>query len=516
MHTPSISRQVSGKRRVFALLLGLFLLISSTCAYSEGVSVSSRIDALLSAQQSAAGADSLQSWLNGALCKQAGSSAEWYVLALRQNTQGLDYSAYADALQQYVEIAPPASASSRLKLALLLTACGRADHPFVAAARAEDIGRQGVMSWIYGLHLLNNLPGTAGEIDQAVASLLSLQLADGGWAVMGAQSDADVTAMALQALAPTLANHSDAQAAADRALALLSAMQADTGDYRSMGTSNCESAAQVIIALCALGIDPLTDARFIKNGCSALDALLRYQLEDGSFAHTAGGAKNNMATVQALSALIALKRFQAGQGSYYLLDALPAAQQAAAVGWKTWSVIGIAAFGILFTVILWLLKKRNYKNFVFLWLICGALALALCLLRIESTGDYYAPSPIVSASAGEVTLTIRCDTVKGRTDARYIPDSAVILPETSYKIAENATVYDVLVQAAKENQLQLDCQGTYVASISHLYEFDFGNLSGWMYRVNGAFPDVGCGEYQLSDCDRIEWLYTCDLGRDLP
>ena len=274
MHTPIISRQVSSKRRVFALLLGLFLLFSSTCAYSEGVSVSSRIDALLSAQQSAAGADSLQSWLNGALCEQTGSSAEWYVLALRQNTQGLDYSAYADVLQQYVEIAPPASASSRLKLALLLTACGRADHPFVAAARAEDIGRQGVMSWIYGLHLLNNLPGTAGEIDQAVASLLSLQLADGGWAVMGAQSDADVTAMALQALAPTLANHSDAQAAADRALALLSAMQADTGDYRSMGTSNCESAAQVIIALCALGIDPLTDARFIKNGCSALDAML--------------------------------------------------------------------------------------------------------------------------------------------------------------------------------------------------------------------------------------------------
>lgn len=516
MHTPSISRQGSGKRRVFALLLGLFLLISSTYAYSEGISVSSRIDTLLSAQQSAAGADSLQSWLNGALCEQAGGSAEWYVLALRQNTQGLDYTAYADALQQYVESAPPASASSRLKLALLLTACGRADHPFVAAARAEEIGRQGVMSWIYGLHLLNNLPGTAGEIDQAVASLLSLQLADGGWAVMGAQSDADVTAMALQALAPTLTNHSDAQAAADRALALLSAMQADTGDYRSMGTPNCESAAQVIIALCALGIDPLTDARFIKNGYSALDAMLRYQLEDNTFAHMAGGAKNNMATVQALSALIALKRFQAGQGSYYLLDALTSAPQSTQLSWKVWAVIAIAAFGILFTVILWLLKKRNYKNFILLWLICGVLALALCLLRIESAANYYAPSPTVSASVGEVTLTIRCDTVKGRTDARYIPDSAVILPEASYKIAENATVYDVLVQAAKQNQLQLDCRGTYVAGISHLYEFDFGNLSGWMYRVNGVFPDVGCGEYQLSDGDRIEWLYTCDLGRDLP
>ena len=64
--------------------------------------------------------------------------------------------------------------------------------------------------------------------------------------------------------------------------------------------------------------------------------------------------------------------------------------------------------------------------------------------------------------------------------------------------------------------MQLDCRGTYVAGISHLYEFDFGNLSGWMYRVNGFFPDVACGEYQLSDGDRIEWLYTCDLGRDLP
>ena len=126
------------------------------------------------------------------------------------------------------------------------------------------------------------------------------------------------------------------------------------------------------------------------------------------------------------------------------------------------------------------------------------------------------PCALIGLQTIARALTIRCDTVKGLTDARYIPDSAVILPETSYKIAENATVYDVLVQAAKENQLQLDCRGTYVAGISHLYEFDFGNLSGWMYRVNGVFPDVGCGEYQLSDDDRIEWLYTCDLGRDLP
>lgn len=517
MHTCSIACKISGKRRVIALLLGVFLLIFSVFGCAEGISLDARIDRMLSAQQAAAGADSLQAWLDGALHDQAGGSAEWYVLALHQYAAGLDYTAYADALQQYVESTPPASASTRLKLALLLTACGRADHPFVAAARAEDIGRQGVMSWIYGLHLLVNLPDTAAETDQAVAALLSLQLADDGWAVMGTQSDADVTAMALQALAPTLASHPDAQAAAARALTLLSVMQADSGDYRSMGTANCESAAQVIIALCALGVDPLTDARFIKNGSSALDAMLRYQAEDSAFAHVAGGAKNNMATVQALSALIALRRFQAGQGAYYLLDTLPAASASAsaALSWKTWSLIGIAAIGVLVSILLWLFKKRNYKNFVFLWLICGVLALALCLLRVESAAHYYAPAASPAASTGEVTLSIRCDTVKGKTDTRYIPSNAVILAETRYKIAENTTVYDVLVQASRENQLQLDCRGAYVAGISHLYEFDFGNLSGWMYRVNGDFPDVGCGEYQLSDGDRIEWLYTCDMGRDL-
>ena len=55
----------------------------------------------------------------------------------------------------------------------------------------------------------------------------------------------------------------------------------------------------------------------------------------------------------------------------------------------------------------------------------------------------------------------------------------------------------------------------YISGINYLYELDFGDMSGWIYHVNDDEPLVGCGEYKLSDGDNIEWLYTCDLGKDL-
>ena len=55
----------------------------------------------------------------------------------------------------------------------------------------------------------------------------------------------------------------------------------------------------------------------------------------------------------------------------------------------------------------------------------------------------------------------------------------------------------------------------YVEGISNIYEFDCGELSGWMYKVNGWFPNYGCSRYQLKPGDRVEWVYTCDLGDDV-
>ena len=57
--------------------------------------------------------------------------------------------------------------------------------------------------------------------------------------------------------------------------------------------------------------------------------------------------------------------------------------------------------------------------------------------------------------------------------------------------------------------------GVYIEGIANLYEFDCGPLSGWMYAVNGAFPNYGCGTCKVKSGDRIQWIYTCDLGRDI-
>ena len=117
-------------------------------------------------------------------------------------------------------------------------------------------------------------------------------------------------------------------------------------------------------------------------------------------------------------------------------------------------------------------------------------------------------------------MEIRCDTVLGKTDKDYIPEDGTILPETSFEIEEGETVYDVLTEAAQTYGLQLDNKGSltnmvYVSGINYLYELEFGELSGWVYHVNVISPSRGCAEYVLSDGDRIEWLYTCELGRDL-
>lgn len=109
-------------------------------------------------------------------------------------------------------------------------------------------------------------------------------------------------------------------------------------------------------------------------------------------------------------------------------------------------------------------------------------------------------------------------------DEKYVPKDGVILKAAKYELlTDNESVWDVLLRATKEHKIQLEYQGAskniyksvYVEGINHLYEFSAGELSGWMYQVNGTYPNYGCGQYVLKDGDVIEWHYTVDLGRDL-
>ena len=216
---------------------------------------------------------SIQNWIDGSLSQNPANGSEWYVLALCQYGN-YDFSTYKSSLLSYLENNKVGSASSRLKFALILCAMGSTDS-YIGEVAGEAIGKQGIMSYVFGLHLLNNI-GSDKAKNEVISTLLSLQKSDGGWAVMGDYGDNDVTAMTVQALAPHYKTNPEVKIAVDKALTLLSARQKSDGDYASYGVDNPESTAQVLLALSSLEIDFENDSRFIKNGNTLIDGKTRF------------------------------------------------------------------------------------------------------------------------------------------------------------------------------------------------------------------------------------------------
>ncbi len=151
--------------------------------------------------------------------------------------------------------------------------------------------------------------------DGYVDAILTRQNADGGWSLGGGASDPDLTAMALQALA-RYRSRADVSAAVEAGLSCLSQMQEENGAFSSWGTESSESVSQVLTALTELGLS-LDDARFVKNGQTLEDVLLRFAQDDGSFAHTPEDGGNLLATTQAFYALTALQRARDGKPTLY-------------------------------------------------------------------------------------------------------------------------------------------------------------------------------------------------------
>lgn len=126
------------------------------------------------------------------------------------------------------------------------------------------------------------------------------------------------------------------------------------------------------------------------------------------------------------------------------------------------------------------------------------------------------------------TIEIRCDTILNNMDKLtsgkegYVPSDGAILRKTTVGFNEGETVYDVLQRICKSKGIQLEASwspiygSSYVEGINHLYEFDCGPQSGWVYKVNGWCPNYGCSAYKLGNGDAISWLYTCEgLGADV-
>lgn len=125
------------------------------------------------------------------------------------------------------------------------------------------------------------------------------------------------------------------------------------------------------------------------------------------------------------------------------------------------------------------------------------------------------------------TFSIECSTILNNLNQldpdklEMVPSGGMILSQTTVTFYEGESVFDVLQRLCKEKGIHMESSWTpiynsaYIEGIHNLYEFDCGELSGWMYRVNGWYPNYGCSRYQLKDGDVVEWRYTCDLGNDV-
>ena len=282
-----------------------------------------------------------------------GEGYEWVALSLARASDAesrTSLGGFADAMEERARacggVLDEHSSTEYSKTILALTAVGRDARDvagydlFEGLADMGFVEMQGINGPIWALIALDcspayGIPGTdvdsPASRDALVAAVLEGQGDDGGWPYTGDPADpgvVDLTAMALTALSPYAGDdgRDDARAAVERGLDFLSAAQEPDGGFVGEdGDEASESAAQAVIAICSLGIDPDTDERFVKEGGSLLDNLLSYQTRDGGFSHLLGDEHaDDVASDQALEALVAVQRLRSGQASLYDMgDVLP-------------------------------------------------------------------------------------------------------------------------------------------------------------------------------------------------
>lgn len=324
----------------FVKVIALFLcaaMLSSTAFAAEEASVEEKIMAAAEGISALGGTPGKM--LKDQKMFPAGTSGcDWTAIALALAGCEEYYEAYLNAMEEYVEHAyaekgyldkNKATEYHRIALTVLAlggdpTAFGKKTDGTVVDLIAEgtynyagnSLGTQGLNGWIWALIALDAsgeaLPSDGKyQREDIVNAILEAQEPEGGFGLVKGGSDVDITAMALQALAPY---QNECRQEIDAALSYLAAEMTDTCGYVYYGAENAESAAQVVLALTALGIDPEQDDRFIRNGNTLLTEIDRFRQADGSYGHLLTDTKGDyLATAQTMFALIAVQRLRNGR-----------------------------------------------------------------------------------------------------------------------------------------------------------------------------------------------------------
>lgn len=366
---------------LFLMMCVTFITPTSAIVYAQSANLNSvdlekTIEDLINWKKAEVGSSPSENLINGEFLKLAGStSGDWFPIGLGRynysdNSRGYLATITDNVNERYKTKGKLHSAKAtewhRISLAIIamggnplsfgecegapinLIADGTYDRGLTASP-----GRQGINGWIWALIALDaqryKVPENAFQQRQDfIVEILKAQLSDGGMALSGGISDPDITAMAIQALAPYYnseltynytstkikgedGNYIKVQkkvkTVIDEGLNFLSSVQTDDGDFMSWGTQNLESTCQVFVALNSLGIDALSDIRFIKKGKTLLDGIMRYRKNNGGFIHSFSydpenpnsnpNEANTMASEQALYTLVSLWRYNNGMRVLY-------------------------------------------------------------------------------------------------------------------------------------------------------------------------------------------------------
>ena len=474
------------------------------------------------------------------------SNADWAAYC-RARLYGSDGSGdYAAGLQSRAEeLAQSVADGSFVKptdlqrTGIFLSALGRDCSEMVRLGVTENtqLDRQGFNAYIWALIALNvtgeePAEGAVNTEQSLTEYIIGKQHDDGSFSLFGDGGDVDITSAAVYALCGS--DIPGAQESAQRGADWLCGFD----EYSTMGVRNCESTAQAVMALTAAGR--------AEKAAEAASQLEEYR-RDGGYAHLPDGEVNRMATAQALEAFAALELSERGEQLFgrladtpggtdpaeHSVDSAPETGEhsAEAAGEQSGEFTGThikmivsAVCGAAAVVVLVVAIVSRRKRYIPAAVLFAALGGGVWLLDIRTPGEYYAQSV---TGGMQVAFSADCSAVLDRMDSidpsvnppEVIPADGVVIQECSLSLPEGSSAFDALVAAARQQQVRVDYTGTswgtYVRSIGHICEFGFGELSGWMYRVNGEFPQVSAGDFTLCDGDVVEFVYTCALGRDV-
>lgn len=364
------------------MVLALYLSCLVFPAEASSESLSEIVDQAAQAERLLGGGTASGLLENQTVCPAGSNFCDWAAFAFAQTGQYEDYGVYLTALEHFVTqlyMQEQSNVNGRQRIALTVLALGGDPTAFGTASDgtsidlvadstynyAGDFSQETTNVLVFALITLDAkdtvIPADGRYSREDILNeLLSRQTpADGGFGLIAGSSDVDVTAMVIQALA-AYRDDMAVGAAIERALSYLQEQMDEQGNFVAYGTDSAESLAQVILALCALGIDPDADGRFCAPDSCPSQALLQYRCDDGGFKHTLQEEKGDfIATQQAMLALEAIERVRTGQPGVYDLSAgANAVVSGGSAGFPIWIVVA-AVIAVAAVIVVICLKKRG-------------------------------------------------------------------------------------------------------------------------------------------------------------